>query len=155
MLWNSANYTRINDEKKRFCTWPLYLFFNPSLQLVHFLVELLQTPGSTEGPLLIGSCLFKGLPLISELTELLPHQIRGGVCLADQLLAHLLTVKGLTMSATQRQWRSPFDTPRSDSHCLYAPVRLRNVGSLPFSSWTLRTPVPPLPFLGCLSVSGG
>lgn len=80
------------------CTWPLYLFFNPSLQLVHFLVELLQTFGSTQGPLLIGSCLFEGLPLILELAELLSHQIRGGVCLADQLLAHLLKGKETTMS---------------------------------------------------------
>lgn len=80
------------------CTWPLYHFFNPSLQLVHFLVELLQALGSTQGPLLIGSCLFKGLPLIFELAELLSHQIGGGVGSADQLLAHLSTAKETTIS---------------------------------------------------------
>lgn len=65
------------------------LLFNPSLQLVHFLVELLQALDSAQGPLLIGGRLFQRLPLVLELAELLPHQIRGGVHLADQLLTHL------------------------------------------------------------------
>lgn len=69
------------------------LLFNPSFQLVHFLVELLQALDSAQGPLLIGGRLFQRLPLVLELAELLPHQIRGGVHLADQLLTHLLGAK--------------------------------------------------------------
>lgn len=149
-------------------TWPqetrfLYLFFNPSLQLVHFLVELLQTFSSAQGPLLIGSRLFQRLPLIPQLAELLPHQIRGGVCLADQLLAHLSEGENIDNERGENRMektntgrrKSTCDTSRSDGRCLYVPVRLTNVGSLPFISWILRTPVLPLPFLGCLSVRGG
>lgn len=67
-----------------------YLLFNPRLQLFHLLVELLQVLGSAQRPRLVRGRLFQGLPLVPELAELLLHQIRGGVQLADQLLTHLL-----------------------------------------------------------------
>lgn len=70
-----------------------YLLFNPCLQFIHFFVELLQVLGSTKGPRLICSRLFKGLPLVPELAELLLHQIRRRVQPADQLLPHLLKQK--------------------------------------------------------------
>lgn len=66
-----------------------YLLFNPSLQLVHFFIELLQVLDSAQGPRLIRGRLFQGVPLVPELAELLLHQVRGGVQLTDQLLPHL------------------------------------------------------------------
>lgn len=80
------------------------LLLNPSLQLVHFGVELLQALDSAQGPLLIGGRLFQRLPLVLELAQLLPHQIRGGVHLADQLLTHLWRAKDTWVSTTQIFW---------------------------------------------------
>lgn len=46
-----------------------------------------------QGPGLVCSRLLQALPLVPELADLLLHQIRGGVQLADQLLTHLLKQK--------------------------------------------------------------
>lgn len=89
---NSSPSAHSNRKQEECCCF-FYLLFNPSLQLVHFFVELLQVLDSTQGPRLIRSRLFQGLPLVPELAELLLHEIRGGVQLADQLLAHLFTPK--------------------------------------------------------------
>lgn len=68
-----------------------HLLFDPRLQFVHLLVELLQALRCGEGARPVCSHLFEGLPLLPQLAELLLHGVRCGVRLADQPLAQLLT----------------------------------------------------------------
>ena len=69
----------------------IHLVSDPGLESLDFPVELLQAPhaNATRRPRLIGRRLSQRLPVLSELAQLSPRQLRRGVQLADQLLARL------------------------------------------------------------------